>query len=1023
MINSGFTRIVDYFWHILSISPLRALQIDLFLSGRPDLTTVLTKLHIFRLTQYQKIIFLDADVLPIRSISHLFNLPHEFSAVPDVGWPDIFNSGVLVLSPGEDKFNQLNELLKSKGSWDGGDQGILNEWRGGDWNRLSFTYNTTPTAAYTSVPLSLLSLWQHLILKFSYAPAYERYGSQISAIHFIGKNKPWNSISSRPPFSNREPSRLDSPQQSYDYESLVDKWFDVYDKYYRSEPIIPQSSFGLRRYSSAWDEKAATEEAGPKTLDSRPVFGLEDLRTLAIEGLSKSTVTSFGNLFGHGEYRSMPLEGRIDLMRPRKDPELKESVSTQAEDVKKAQDKVPVQSVLSELFDLNLQETSVTPRSATALLPQDISRWHTLRTPGPTEIPSSPRLRVVSLPSTPTPQSRFEVHVASSNVYPIDKKPEDRSNPHEYFGEGQPRHHHHGQHERHTQYGHQDSNMQQQYTPAYFDVQQQAIPASSDVQQQYTSVQHTQQHQQHKGQAEAPAYPQFRLRDGEENQRTEPQNHELSRQGEPQRPSSPPMMVWNAAVDPPPTTNPPPSVFPTDTYFPNVWDKTPSRQNDQTQSGPSPPDSAGFFQSPPPSEIPASLLQQGHYRNVTGESPLGVNPSPDRAKVKNVFPWEEKLRQLPARVFPVSDAPPPALFLSPESLSQASTAAPSTPEAAITRPRIQPLSPLYGLPSSLTYANAWDTVPSIQKYASQLVRQPQPPPLAPAFDEDGWRKDRRKSRDEQAEVNSRDGDDEDNADDDDDEPAAANSDGESVKSTSNRRSRSGSLTSHSRKPKKKEYRQFGVQTIPREKREQAVQAVQDPPPPLKQEKEKKATMHSKRQWAPSSGSNLLAPTTIHEMSNGHDSRMKSTTNAEAKFLPVSEPSHPTLLKLSSLSTAQPRSPIRSPREFVVSPSATGPPARPLLSPASKPSVRTSAITTAKLPSLIARQSSNESSLNSPASSAGPISPSDSSPINLAMKKAGRVWDPARGVELFKRGSEEVLARFLKMGSWEDESAR
>lgn len=836
---------------------------------------------------------------------------------------------------------------------------------------------------------------------FSYAPAYERYGSQISAIHFIGKNKPWNSISSRPPFSNREPSRLDSPQQSYDYESLVDKWFDVYDKHYRSEPIIPQSSFALKRYSSAWDENAATEEAGPTTLDSKPVLGLEDLRTLAIEGLSKSTATSFGNLFGYGEYRSMPLEGRIDLMRPRKDPELEESISTQAEDVKKAQDKVPVQSVR---FDLNLEETPVTPRSATLSLPEDISRWHTLPTPGPTEIPSSPRLRVVSLPSTPTPQSRFEV--ASFNVYPIDKKPEDRSNPREIFGEGHPRHYHHGQHEHHTQSGPQDSNVQQQHTPAYFDVQPQAV-----------SVPHTQQRQQHEGQAEAPAYPQCRLRDGEDSQRTEPQNHEHSRQGEPQRPSSPPMMVWNAAVDPPPTTNPPPSAFPTDTYFPNVWDKTPSRQNDQTQSGPSPPDSAGFFQSPPPSEIPASLLQQGHYRNVTGE---GVTPSPNRAKVKNVFPWEEKPRQLPARVFPDSDAPPPALFLSPESPSQASTAAPNTPEAAITRPRIQPLSPLYGLPSSLAYANAWDTVPSIQKYASQLVRQPQPPPLAPAFDEDGWRRDRKKNRDERAEVSSRDGDDEDNADDDDDDdPAAANSDGES---STKRRSRSGSLTSHSRKPKK-EYRQFGVQTIPREKRDQAVQAVQDPPPPPKQEKEKKATMRSKRQWAPSSGSNLLAPTMIHEMSSGHDSRMKSATNPEAKSSPVSEPSHPTLLKLSSLSTAQPRSPIRSPREFVVSPSTTGPPARPLLSPTSKPSVRASAITTAKLPSLIARQSSNESSLNSPASSAGPISPSDGFPINATMKKAGRVWDPARGVELFKRGSEEVLARFLKMGSWEDESAR
>ena len=55
----------------------------------------------------------------------------------------------MVLSPGEDKFNEVRHLLETKGSWDGGDQGILNEWRGEDWNRLSFTYNTTPSAAYT----------------------------------------------------------------------------------------------------------------------------------------------------------------------------------------------------------------------------------------------------------------------------------------------------------------------------------------------------------------------------------------------------------------------------------------------------------------------------------------------------------------------------------------------------------------------------------------------------------------------------------------------------------------------------------------------------------------------------------------------------------------------------------------------------------------------------------------------------------------------------------------------------------
>ena len=148
--------------------------------GRPDLHLVLTKLHVFRLTQFEKIIFLDADVLPVRPISHLFTLPHEFSAVPDVGWPDIFNSGVMVLTPGEDKFNEVMKIVKSRGSWDGGDQGVLNEWRGNNWNRLSFTYNTTPTAAYTYV----IQLFTHILSALLKLCSSTQLRSSIRAIWF-----------------------------------------------------------------------------------------------------------------------------------------------------------------------------------------------------------------------------------------------------------------------------------------------------------------------------------------------------------------------------------------------------------------------------------------------------------------------------------------------------------------------------------------------------------------------------------------------------------------------------------------------------------------------------------------------------------------------------------------------------------------------------------------------------------------------------------------------------------------------
>lgn len=136
---------------------------DLVLLGRPDLHSALTKLHVFRLGErgYDKVIYLDADVLPLRPIDHLFFDPHRFSACPDIGWPDCFNSGVMVFKPDVKDFDGMMGLMRAaregaggvdgalgigsgNGSFDGADQGLLNEWfseegGGGDWHRLSFS--------------------------------------------------------------------------------------------------------------------------------------------------------------------------------------------------------------------------------------------------------------------------------------------------------------------------------------------------------------------------------------------------------------------------------------------------------------------------------------------------------------------------------------------------------------------------------------------------------------------------------------------------------------------------------------------------------------------------------------------------------------------------------------------------------------------------------------------------------------------------------------------------------------------
>lgn len=150
---------------------------NLALLGRPELGPTFSKLHLWRLNQFQKVVFLDADTLVLKNIDDLFERD-EFSACADIGWPDCFNSGVFVACPKEETYQALIKLAEKEGSFDGGDQGLLNSYFS-DWSvgpssrRIPFTYNLTINASY------------------SYAPAYARFKNDVKVVHFIGTQKPW----------------------------------------------------------------------------------------------------------------------------------------------------------------------------------------------------------------------------------------------------------------------------------------------------------------------------------------------------------------------------------------------------------------------------------------------------------------------------------------------------------------------------------------------------------------------------------------------------------------------------------------------------------------------------------------------------------------------------------------------------------------------------------------------------------------------------------------------------------------
>jgi glycogenin glucosyltransferase len=71
-------------------------------SGVPHWNNTLSKLLIFDLTQYEKIVFLDADMMVMQNLDHLFQLPHMSALVADKlcheHWVQL-NAGLMVIEP------------------------------------------------------------------------------------------------------------------------------------------------------------------------------------------------------------------------------------------------------------------------------------------------------------------------------------------------------------------------------------------------------------------------------------------------------------------------------------------------------------------------------------------------------------------------------------------------------------------------------------------------------------------------------------------------------------------------------------------------------------------------------------------------------------------------------------------------------------------------------------------------------------------------------------------------------------
>ncbi|OVA05487.1 Glycosyl transferase [Macleaya cordata] len=83
-----------------------------------------SKLRIWQLTEYDKVIFIDSDLIIVKNIDDFFAYPQLSAAGND---NMIFNSGIMVIEPSKCMFESLMKKRHTLYSYNGGDQGFLNE--------------------------------------------------------------------------------------------------------------------------------------------------------------------------------------------------------------------------------------------------------------------------------------------------------------------------------------------------------------------------------------------------------------------------------------------------------------------------------------------------------------------------------------------------------------------------------------------------------------------------------------------------------------------------------------------------------------------------------------------------------------------------------------------------------------------------------------------------------------------------------------------------------------------------------
>jgi len=158
-------------------------KMSLHAVGNSYYSDVLTKMYVFNMTQYERVIFLDSDILVKKSLDHLFHLPKVDLAAPRAYWlPQPFLASILlVVKPSRKLMARFDKYIKHPTSnmfdMDMINLEFINECLllPNDYSRLNSEWDLSDG-----------------IHKFDYGVSLEEMYANAYIIHFSDLGKPWS---------------------------------------------------------------------------------------------------------------------------------------------------------------------------------------------------------------------------------------------------------------------------------------------------------------------------------------------------------------------------------------------------------------------------------------------------------------------------------------------------------------------------------------------------------------------------------------------------------------------------------------------------------------------------------------------------------------------------------------------------------------------------------------------------------------------------------------------------------------